>query len=458
MTTLLAFFLVLVIIVLLHRIVRDGLTDQVELFSFRNLFLLGFIVFQLTSAATSLLTNEWGELWPQYPATTGTIYSFMIVVFLALFFLAYGRGWGVTRVGQRPSPDMACSPVALIGIALLLVVIGAILRLLVTQIPLLGVLAGQMAPGVLAVACGLAAWAWAPRLTNPFFALAAAVIVLAVVPVLLYQSFTRRELLGAMLGFGWGLYYGHWRLIGAGRALRRAAIVGTVAIVFMGIFSAARSGQERDRTVGETISAMMSVGVDDIKIATIGLFGGQYAASFSMWSIEVYPRQIEYDTLHTLRYFLTLPIPRDWWEDKPEALGRVMVRIGPISQVGSNYSVGPGLIGHANTDNPWIALPLYAIGLGLLMRYLDERIRWNLNNPFIVLPLGAALSQFIGLARGETGLFLFNATMGMFGGWVALTFCGSILVALGIVSKFPRSTLDDYEDDVYSDPLSMPHA
>ena len=197
---------------------------------------------------------------------------------------------------------------------------------------------------------------------------------------------------------------------------------------------------------------MRSVDGAMLKRAVADLFAGQHTAANSIWLIETYPEAYEYDTLHTVVYFLTMPVPRVLWENKPNALGRTMVQQGFITQVGRNFSMGPGIIGHCATDNPWIALPLYALSLGLLLRLIDERVKRNVTSPFIVLPAGAALAQVLGLGRGETGLFLFNAATAMIGSWAVLAVSGKLLASAGWLHQYlPEPEACDQWSEEYAD-------
>ena len=143
------------------------------------------------------------------------------------------------------------------------------------------------------------------------------------------------------------------------------------------------------------------------------LLGGQDAAANSMWVIENRPEPYPYDTLASLEYFLAHPIPRVIWDDKPLGLGTVMVKQSMETGVGEGFSLGPGLIGHIVNDNPWIALPLYAILLGAWLRILDDLLVRFAYQPYLVLPLGIELGEIMGLPRGELGFFAFRAIAGM---------------------------------------------
>jgi hypothetical protein len=84
-------------------------------------------------------------------------------------------------------------------------------------------------------------------------------------------------------------------------------------------------------------------------------------------------------------------------------------------------------VGHIANDNPWIALPLYAFLLGIAMRFIDQRVRNYVEDPFIVVPLGAGLAQILALPRGELGLFAFQLTASIIGGWLVLRVVGPLV-------------------------------
>ncbi|MHC4910989.1 MAG: hypothetical protein ACYTF9_14880 [Planctomycetota bacterium] len=449
MSTIIALILAGLAVFVLWVVIRDALRMEVEIFSIRNFFLLGFIIFQLTSGTSCLLSNDFGDLWPTNLVGTAAVYTILICLFLWIFLTSYRKGWWVARKFGRRGATVESGAASQIFLAVLLLLTGVLFKLVLGQVPIIGPLAGQTSAGMLAAAAALAGWAWAPRLFNANLAAAALGILGGAVILLFMEAFGRRELLGVLLAFGWGLYYGFWRQVGPSFAIKRLAIIGSAVVLFMAVFTAARTGSERDRSIGETIAAMRHVAPTDLYYAVIGLFSGQYAAANSMWTIETYPESYDYDTLHTLVYYVTMPYPRVFWENKPNSFGREMVQQGMLTQVGANLSLGPGIIGHIVADNPWIAMPLYAILLGLVMRAIDERVAWNLDDPYIVIPAGAALAQVLGLARGELGLFLFNATTAMIGAWVFMRLFAYVMGNAGWLVRHPAPSL---EDEAYAYP------
>ncbi|MEI2825138.1 MAG: hypothetical protein V9F04_01160 [Dermatophilaceae bacterium] len=103
-----------------------------------------------------------------------------------------------------------------------------------------------------------------------------------------------------------------------------------------------------------------------------------------------------------MKLFLSFPVPRQFWDDKPDAIARTVVKEVNVQGVPEGFNIGPGLLGHCANDNPWIARPaVLRCVLALFLRLLDEMIVVHPNNPFVVLPVGAAIGQIMGLARRD---------------------------------------------------------
>jgi hypothetical protein len=134
------------------------------------------------------------------------------------------------------------------------------------------------------------------------------------------------------------------------------------------------------------------------------------------------------------------------YPDKPTALAQVVPKqSGSIAYKAETYNVGPGIIGHIANDNPWLALVPYAVFLGLYLRLLDDLVKWNALNPFVLLPIGVGLGQIIGLARGETGHFMFMGMLNMLGAYVAMQVFVRVATTFGFVMRYDDT--HEYHDD-----------
>ncbi|MCH9057726.1 MAG: hypothetical protein IIB55_03755 [Planctomycetes bacterium] len=431
--------------------------QRTDLISLRNFFLLGFVIFQLISAALSFRTGDFGDFPVFNPSTTGLIYSALISVFLFVFLLTYRLGWIAKGLAWRtPIRPVIPNDIAMLILAVVIVLVGGLLRLLAQGAPVetigggfAAVFAEIVGVTFLAAATGIAGWVWAPRALNPLIAGIAGGIVVFALAVLLFKAFGRRDLLAVLMAFGWGAYHGYWKRLGPKAALFRFVAAGMIGLVFLAMFTAGRSGRERNRSIGQTIAAMQQA---NFKEGLVALTTGQFAAANSMYFIESRPHVFEYDTFHTVRYVLGHPIPRAIWAGKPNALARDAPVQARIRGKRANYSIGPGIIGHIANDNPWLTLLPYAIFLALLLRYADEMVWLHPSNPFVVLPIGVSLGQIIALPRGELGLFLFWGVASIVMAAMFMFVASRLLGVLGL-EVYELSVADDDEfghaDDEY---------
>ena len=419
--------LLLVSTVIVTIIVRDTVQSRVELFSTRNVFLFGILLFQTVSAVFSLSADDYGQVFIQSPALTSLGFCLCLVLFLVFFFGAYNKAPVIAKFAQRVTTTHDASDAGILVCAFFAILIGLLFRFVLGPIPILGNLTMQLASGAFAVSCGLAGWAWGRRPANFVIFISAVGVVLVCVAALLTFTFGRREVMGVMFAFVWGLYYTRWRLSSPTLLVFRATVFGSIGLVFLMFFTASRQGDESNRTAADYLVAFTRVSADEIVESAFALGSGQQAASNSMWLMETHPSEFSYDTLHSLAYFAMHPVPRTIYENKLNPLGQSMVHDAGITKVADEYSVGPGLIGHVFNDNPWIALPLYAVLLGLALRYIDTRVQSAITDPFVVVPLGAGLSQLLAIPRGELGLFAFQMMTAIVGGWLALRMIAPLL-------------------------------
>ena len=125
-----------------------------------------------------------------------------------------------------------------------------------------------------------------------------------------------------------------------------------------------------------------------------------------MWALEQYPRYLEPKPLFSLRYMTMYFVPRQLWLDKPLPLSTDIANLARLKGVDrDNITIPPGVIGYAAAEGGLYALVIYALFFGQFTRFFDELVRQNPNNPFIILPTGCVLGQFLGLARGDIGSF-----------------------------------------------------
>ncbi len=428
MTTIGAILLLMLSAGILFVIVRDSRNSICHILSTRNIFLLGFLLFQTVSATFSLLTglNE-ANLFLNFPGKTGIAFFLLCVCFISIFLFAYKHCARLMRSTFIPRPRRIVSSSAMIGIAFFALAIGLLFRFVLSQIPVIGQIPIQLSVGCFSLACGLMIWEWGKQSWNPMLGVLLLIMITISVLSLLVNAFGRREMLGLFMCMAWMLYYLKWRSLSLGNLLGRMAIWGTLILTVIMIFSSARSGGQKDRSIAEYIQAFGQISLNDIEQQIMGSLNGQFAGGISMWIYETRPDDFSYDTLHTLLYIATMPIPRELYPEKPNSLGKLLVKQAMITRVGSEHNLGPGLIGHTINDFPWIAIPLYAIGLAFIFRYIDNRVAYNCQDPLQVAILGSGISQILALGRGELGQFLIFMICYMAGAWCIIQFASLFL-------------------------------
>lgn len=430
METFIAFILVVLSGCLLVYMFAQGMRRTVDFVSIRNFFLLGLIVFQYTSAAYTLKTGRFLDAYVANLPGTGQTYLISLVLFTVVYLFAYSKGWFVRRLaGATPVGSAVPGPSSALVLALAFLGVGIVFRLGLVHIPHLGILTAIVGASILAVAAGMAVWTYVPRLFNPVVGGVTVIVILAAIGVSIHKTFGRRDLMGVVLCCLWAAYHGYWKHMTPSKAVLRLAALGALGMVVIAAFSAVRSGGDRDRSAQDMARLMTGASVIE---GTKDVLSGQLAGQNSMWTVENYPERYAYEPFDSLLIFLTMPVPRQYWPGKPEGFGATMVQqTGAYENKADTFTLGPGLIGHIWHDNPWLTLVPYAVLLGLFCRYLDELVRVHARNPFVVLPVGVALGQIVGLARGELGLFMFQAVSGMVVAYFSMFFIARAMALFG---------------------------
>lgn len=426
------------------------LRAKVDILSLRNLFLLGFIIFQSNNAARVLWIEYFGEYPVVDPQTTGLKFVFMSVLFLVVFLAAYHSGILVSKfAASRAKAYRTPSVTSMLTLAVVFVMTGVLCRMVLAKLPvyLFPQVFMPIGSGLVFVAVAIAGTAWAPRAFNPVVGgIAAAIVIMAMIPII--GDFSRREILGLSMAFLWGAYHSHWKFMSPGAALMRLAAVGAAGAMLLAAHTAIRGAFiGKQVPIGEVVRMLMGAQIRD---GATDLASGQDAGAISMWLIETRPGQYEYDTLHTARLLLTHPVPRKLYPEKPIALAQMVPKqSGSIVDKAETYNVGPGIIGHIANDNPWLTLAPYAIFLGLFLRLLDDLVKWNAANPFVLLPIGVGLGQIVALARGETGHFMFMGMLNMLGAYIAMQLFVRLMTTFGFTMRYDEHA--EYTGDGWDD-------
>ncbi len=425
-------------------ILSDAAKQKTELMSMRNLFLAGLIVFQFTSGIIAFTVTDHNNPYAISDKTgPGIKYTIMLLLFTLGYMLIYRSGVVSNQIVKRINrKQVYVTWPKLCMLAISFFFLGVFCRLVLVYVPYFGIYLYLFGASFFALATGLAAWAWVPRLWNPIPMFVAGFVVLGGLGVLFTDSFGRRDMLGIVVAFVWGAYYSTWRYMNYKKLVLRFGTTVTIGVIFLAAFTSTR--HEFGIGVESLSTRVTALAQADLLQGVMDLFSGQGAAADSLYFIDTRPEPFEYDTLHSVKLFLVLPIPRSMWMEKPDALGITSVQEIDHSDKPPGWNIGPGLVGHFANDNPFLALPLYTIILAIAFSFADGLLNKFTYDPFIVLPMGVALGQVIAIPRGELGNFCATTSLYIFGGWVMMQVVARVLQFVS-----PGSSM--YIDDTGSD-------
>lgn len=442
--------------VIVAVVATQAVRGTVELFSMRNFFALGFLMFQTVSAVWSLVTDEWGDdVWVDAPIGAGLIFCLMCTIFVMLFHWAYNAGWFVKKAAHRLNPTFPVPTTSsLLAVAMVLLVLAIICRYLLAYIPLIGILGNIFSVGLMPAVAAVVVWAWAPQMLNPAVTVIAMPLLLLTLFMSVYQTFGRRDLVSVLSACMWGAYHGLWKHMGLAFTVKRLAVLGAAGVVLVAAYTGAREKTTTETTASELVE---KIGQTDLWYGIFSMASGQIAGGISIYLIETRPSVYAFDPFHSAIYFITMPVPRAIWEGKPEGLGLSIVKQAGVRRKAAEYNVGPGLMGHIWNDNPFLTMVPYAVFLGLMMRFLDEITRRHGLNPFLVVPCGVVIGEVIAMSRGELGLFLFRTTFATVAAFAGMIIAAKLLRSVGWPMAEPDAASEhahagDGADDGYSTP------
>ncbi len=454
MQAILATYLFILALATIAYMVVGYLRGRDDLLSLRNFFLLGFVIFQLTSAGVALKTGMTMPYVIQDLTATGALYCLWATVFLILFIGVYELGFPAKPLA-RWTPAVRAQPTEpLLWIAsACFLVMGLALRFV--PVPLVGVLANMVGVALLAIAAGISAWIWARRPLNPAAIILLVTISSFAVLFALLGEFGRRSLVAVGGCVLWGAYYSRLRYEAQQTVIIRLAVLAVPLVLFVALFTAARGGlRNEDADIKQQLS---TVATSSASKGVISLLDGQGAGIHSMWLMENFPDSYPYRPFlsSTVGYFLAYPVPREgFWEEKPDSLSMDIPHLARLRQVNRDIlTIGPGIIGHAAADGGFPFVILYAVLFALLIRYFDQLVRNHALQPLVVLPCGAALGQVLGFPRGEAGVFLFIYLFSAFSTYVLLFMMAKVLersgffFPIGVNPYDPNVLYGDHDDE-----------
>lgn len=423
-----ALYLNMVAIGLLVWMVRQYQTGQHELLSLRNIFLLGFVLFELYSVANVASSGNFGQFPLNHPLATERRFELLATVFLVVFLLAYERPIGLQRVTDRMGQLVAGRRTSRRKVAPLAIAmtVGAILmRSYALAFPTgtISHVATLVSVAAAAVACGLAAWISRADRSVARRGLFCLVILVLNIPVAIVGQFSRRPLVALFGAVIWSLYYSRLRSGGSRKVMLKLGVLIILPLAAVAVFTDLRHAGQSNGSVSEFINKLGDAsGSTSSGAKTIAT--NLSTGSVTLWVEENYPKTFHARKLQTLQYFFGVAIPRGIWHSKPKPISdSIAVEAGLTGVNVLKIKVPAGIIGNAAAEGGLLADMVYAFLIAALLRMFDDAVLLNRWDPFLVVAVGSSLGQVLGLARGESSVF-------------AAVFVGSVLAtraALAVV-------------------------
>jgi len=429
MTTMTAIYLGFLALATGAFIIVRYLSGKDELLSMRNFFLAGFIIFQLTSGIEPMLDQFNGRYSLNNWDSTSLTYCAMVTVFLVLFLVFYELGLGAGKAARLvPVTRAMPGPVLMLLLAVVFTFVAAGIRLS-ASVSLLATLSGKLGPALGAIAAGLVSWVWAKRLLNPVVAVIAVAIIMANIGIQISGAFGRRSIVAIGACALWGMYYSHWRTLPRVGVLTRLTIMAVPPLLFLAAFTSIRASQERP-TLTQQVNALVTQ--SSIKNGLKDLASGQGTVPVSLWLIENYPERFEYRWFMGLKYFFYYPVPRAIWTEKPYPLSTRIASNADLEGVSQDIlKIGPGVVGHAAAEGGWPAVFVYGAAFAFFIRFFDQIASRKIDNAFVVLPVGSASGQIVGLSRGEISAFAMNYVLAVVLAYASIITLAKILEMIG---------------------------
>jgi len=402
--------------------------------SWRNLFLLGMVHFYFLSAyftASGVYTATYHHGSDEAFFLLALLMPVFFVIFMLSARLAFDRPI-LTRVIPQVRMPVTTPSLLVTGGVLLFI---AVLFTLIPLYGFFGLLAAQVRGQLAAVAVGLATYYFVARRFNPLsWAVFLSTLGVGVIAATAGGS-GRRHALGVVLVLPWIWYWSVWRYrSGMANFIRfsAAAAAGFMAVV---LYSPLRANVAGTTELNATFSYRAQQLMDLIQNPRIEWDIVKYiiyadTAPNTLFILDNYPSIFPYQPFQGAIWFVTNPVPRFVWPDKPEALGVILQ-----DQMNVPANLGPGVIGHGWAEGGWIGVVGYAIFFGVLVGVIDRAHTERCRNPFFLSVFGSGLGNVIALPRGDTPLFLIQITGGIV---VSIALIYVVRTVIGpVVGAFP---------------------
>ena len=402
------------------------------LVSWRNIFLLGFVQFY---TLTTILAAPM-EFPSEFYRPTGEGYPRLLVgmpLFLVIFLVS--TKWASTWTWPARFIPQVRLPVTTGGVATTAAILSGFCA---ATVPLGGGTFGEaisffIRTAVSTAGAGLAFYLVMRYPRNPvwwafFLGLFGFAAILSVV-----GSIDRRNFISVFLIVPWMWFFYQLRYQRPGRVLVQLSVVAAISFVALVIYNSGRHRVDEGKATFDKRAAQFTQLIKNPDFSSKNVMQGlilQDTALNTIAIMEIYPDQFDHIPLHGAHFFAVNPIPRNIYPGKPKALGILLQEQFKIAA-----NLGPGILGHGWAEAAWIGIVYYAVFFGCLVAVVDRLTLERLDNPYFVAAAGSNLGNVLGLARGETSMFLDMIVAGSIACLILYAVGGSMLRAYMLVGR-----------------------
>ena len=399
----------LFVVVLTVAILLPYVRGTSDLFNSRSLFLMGSIQFTGVATIQSGMTLRLsGELL----LIDCVRFIAAATIFYASFEMAYHL-WGYPRrvAARRWLTWGSISTWPLFTTIAICIVLGLVVTLRI-DIPGIGVLIYDFCSKAPLFALVFACVAWYRQPLNPTMAWAAGIAACSA-GLSAMTAFSRQPLLALALSLPICVY---WLVLRHRPALMTLLLTAGMAFGGLLVISAYTSIRYAPLTAGTSkveeamarVASLPSLMLDQL----MNMGGEQDTAGLqsvdttevALHSIARYRDWSDVRPFFTVWYVLVNPIPREYWPEKPEALGTTLPRdVGALRHGYVNW--GPGIVGHAYHEGGPLIMIFYGVLLGGCMRFFDDLLARQPGNPYLLGILCVLSAQLLAYSRGDLGVF-----------------------------------------------------
>lgn len=400
-------------------VVADWYTEKRDLFSFNTMFLGGMCMFYYLPMVVAPFIDPNLLVFPYFPRyDQNGLVALSLILFNVLYFVGrhFSAKWSWPDRIAPGFRDIPVNAVALLTITLGALTAGVFIYLFLFraggEVNVFEAFIIGLIPTVTAFAAGVATVLVLRQPLNAmWYALLAIVFFVALLASISFSN-DRRYALCVLLIIPWMLYWGKLRYRPKVLTVTTSIVGAILAGSFILFYSAFRHNLD---TKGEVVFQRINqLGTSDASKAfsADGLLSivVQDSAFNSIYFVENVPEITPYQPLQGLWFYVTNPIPRTIFPDKPIGLG-IQLQV----LVGSPANLGTGILGHGWAEAGLIGVGYYGLFFGGLVGILDSLLRRRKGNPYFIAILGSCAGNFIGVPRGETSLFMVLITYGSVG-------------------------------------------